>query len=84
MQENYLHENTSIYGGLLPFKFDYMEVTSFDANDNPLVVDFYQNYGYANQELVTRLTMTYNGNGVRQSIQAEHFIQYIDRTPNIR
>jgi len=84
MKENYIHENTSIYGGLLPFKFDYMEVTSFDADDNPLVVDFYQNYNYPERFLITRLTMTYNTNGVRQSINAEHFLDYLERSPNIR
>jgi len=84
MIEQYIHENTDLYGGLLPFKFDYMLVTSFDASDNPLIVEFYQNGLEAESRLVTTLTLTYNINGAKESVKAEQHIPYIERTQNIR
>ena len=62
---NYEHLNRHIYGGLLPFKYDYIEIVSRNAQDKPTQIDFYQNSkGETDSKKAMELYLTYDGTGL--------------------
>ena len=60
-QQQILNNISSQSSAALPYGADALKITSYDVNDNPLIIEYYK--GGPNGKLLKTVSLTYDGNG---------------------
>jgi len=78
---NYEELNKHIYGGLLPFKYDFIDIVTRNLANKPTQIDFYQNSkGETNSVKAMELYLTYDGNNLIATIESKILITVTEST----